>query len=117
MSLPDSPDLSLRRHRVTVEGRSDRFQTLPYLASSFVQSKLIESAEREMWREGVSDAQMPRPAVADFEQVTPSQMLDRLSTATGAARELSRRVSWRALSYLGVAAPKVIGVRGDAATQ
>jgi hypothetical protein len=50
MSIPDSPDLH-RGHRITVEGRADRYQLLPYLAASFVQSKLIELGEREEWRQ------------------------------------------------------------------
>lgn len=49
LSLPDSPDLH-RGHRLTVEGRSDRYQLLPYLAASFVQAKLVELCERrEQW--------------------------------------------------------------------
>jgi hypothetical protein len=49
MSLPDTPDLH-RGHRLTVEGREDRYQILTYLAASFVQSKLVELSEREAWR-------------------------------------------------------------------
>jgi hypothetical protein len=49
MSLPDTPDLH-RGHRLTVEGRADRYQMLTYLTASFVQSKLVELSEREEWR-------------------------------------------------------------------
>ena len=51
LSQPDSPDLHHRGHRITVDGRSDRYRQLPYLAASFVQAKLTELGEREQWRE------------------------------------------------------------------
>ena len=51
LSRPDSPDLHHRGNRITVEGRSDRYLMLPYLAATFVQAKLTEFGEREQWRE------------------------------------------------------------------
>jgi hypothetical protein len=59
LSRPDSPDLHHRGNRITVEGRSDRYQMLPYLAASFVQAKLTELGEREQWRE--DNAPLPAP--------------------------------------------------------
>jgi hypothetical protein len=48
LSRPDPPDLH-RGHRRIFEGRSDRHHLLPYLASAFVQARLLELREvREM---------------------------------------------------------------------
>ena len=41
LSIPDSPDLH-RGHRLTLEGRKDRYHLVPNLAAAFVQSKLLE---------------------------------------------------------------------------
>jgi hypothetical protein len=49
LALPDSPDLR-RGFRITVEGRPDRYDQLPYLASVFVQAKLLELRERDELR-------------------------------------------------------------------
>jgi hypothetical protein len=46
LSLPDSPDLR-RGHRRTVEGRPDRFEMVPHLASTFIQAKLLEFRDRD----------------------------------------------------------------------
>jgi len=40
--LPDPPELQHRGHRTTVEGRSNRYQQLSYLTSTFIQAKLME---------------------------------------------------------------------------
>jgi hypothetical protein len=50
LSLPDTPDLH-RSHRLTVEGRQDRYQMLPHLAAVFVQAKLLDLQEREALRD------------------------------------------------------------------
>jgi hypothetical protein len=49
LSLPDGPGLH-RSHRLTVEGKPDRHQMLPYLAAAFVQARLLELGEREALR-------------------------------------------------------------------
>ena len=45
LEIPDSPDLH-RGHRLTVEGRADRFSMVRDLAAIFVQTKLLELYER-----------------------------------------------------------------------
>ena len=57
LSLPDPPELRHRGHRTTVEGRSNRFQQLSYLTSTFVQSKRIEWEEYD---EGAVVVSSPR---------------------------------------------------------
>jgi len=42
LMLPDPPELRRRGHRTTVEGRSNRYQQLSYLTSTFIQAKLME---------------------------------------------------------------------------
>jgi hypothetical protein len=53
LSLPDTPDLH-RSHRLTVEGRPDRYQLLPHLAAVFVQARLLDLQEREGLRQSTS---------------------------------------------------------------
>ena len=49
LSMPDSPDLH-RGHRLTLEGRADRYHLVPYLVSAFVQARLLELRERDLVR-------------------------------------------------------------------
>jgi hypothetical protein len=45
LAKPDSPDIH-RGHRLTIEGRSDRYSLVRELAAVFVQTKLLEMHER-----------------------------------------------------------------------
>lgn len=53
LDQPDDPDLH-RGHRLTVEGRADRYRLVPYFVSAFVQAKLLELHERETQRNHAS---------------------------------------------------------------
>lgn len=46
LAIPDAPDLR-RGHRITVEGSPDRYRQIQYLASVFIQTKLVALQERE----------------------------------------------------------------------
>jgi len=46
LSIPDAPSLR-RGHRLTLPGKPDRHQLVPFLAAAFVQQKLLELHERE----------------------------------------------------------------------
>jgi hypothetical protein len=115
LSLPDSPDLPMRTNKITAQGRSDRFKLLPYLASSFVQSKLIELAERESWRtDSVQTLDFPRVTHEEGYEIFVSQIVDRWTVAAEGARQLGQRMSSRALAYLGLSSPKeIVGGRGS----
>ena len=41
LAIPDAPDLH-RGHRLTIEGRSDRYNLVRHLAAAFVKTKLLE---------------------------------------------------------------------------
>ena len=45
LALPDAPELR-RGHPRILEGRPDRYQIVPELAATFIQSKLLELRER-----------------------------------------------------------------------
>jgi hypothetical protein len=49
LSLPDSPDLR-RGHRLTFEGRADRYRMLPHLTATFIQYHMVELEERGSWK-------------------------------------------------------------------
>lgn len=45
LTMPDPPDIR-RGHILRFEGKPERHRLLPYLASAFVQAKLLEIRER-----------------------------------------------------------------------
>lgn len=50
LAQPEASD-QFRRHRVLLEGRPDRHEQLPRLASAYVQAKLVELRDRQALRE------------------------------------------------------------------
>jgi hypothetical protein len=50
LARPEALD-QRRRHRLILEGRPDRHQQLPRLASAYVQAKLLELRDRQALRE------------------------------------------------------------------
>jgi hypothetical protein len=46
LAQPDPPELHRRGHRVRLEGKPERFDLVPRLASAFVQAKLLALHER-----------------------------------------------------------------------
>jgi hypothetical protein len=51
LAIPDTPDLR-RGHRITVEGRPDRYRQISYLASVFIHTKLVALHERDSVADG-----------------------------------------------------------------
>ena len=46
LEKPDPPDLRYRGNRLRLEGKPERFELVPMLASAFVQAKLLALYER-----------------------------------------------------------------------
>jgi hypothetical protein len=55
LSRPDATDRQ-RRFRQTLAGSPQRYQWVPYLASVFIQSKLLELRERDASRQHQDEA-------------------------------------------------------------
>ena len=61
LTQPDPPELHHRGHRVRLEGKPERFDLVPRLASAFVQAKLLALHERRA-ESAMATAQAQRPA-------------------------------------------------------